>query len=468
MTSDQGEYHLKGYTQVLADFIDSFTVEQLPGPVVHKVKLCILDTIGCALAGSLSKEAELMRKALMAYDKGGKAIIWGTPVRSSLFSSCLINGTMAHALEMDDVHRKGKVHAGAVVIPASLAIGENLCSDGRSLILATFLGYEVAIRIAIGVGAKSHRMKGWHATGTCGTFGAAAACSKLLGLNAEWIANALGLAGAQSSGLWAFTADGSMSKRLHSGRAAQSGLYSALLAQKGFTGSKMILEAEDGGFCRAFSDEYDLDRIVRGLGERFEILEVSVKPYPCCRTLHGPIDTMLKLRETRHLQAKDVKRISVRTYEVAIKQCGYTHEPSTSLDAQFSIPYALSVSLVDGEAGLGQFSEDRIKDGEVRSLAKKVEMAVDEELDRLYPDKWSFIIEVETQRGETYRERVDTAKGDPDNPLSVDELKGKFLTNTISILGERKSEELAEKIVNLEQLANINSLLESLVPGKTV
>lgn len=458
---------MKGYTQVLADFVDSFTFEQLSEPVVHKTKLCILDTVGCALAGSVSKESELMRKALMAYDKGKEALIWGTPLRSSLFSSCLINGTMAHALEMDDVHRKGKVHSGAVVVPATLAMGENLYSDGRSIILATFLGYEVAIRVAIGVGAKSHRMKGWHATGTCGTFGAAAACSKLLGLNAEGIANSLGLAGTQSSGLWAFTADGSMSKRLHSGRAAQSGLYSAILAQKGFTGSKMILEAEDGGFCRASSDEYDLDRIVEGLGKRFEILEVSVKPYPCCRTLHGPIDTMLRLKETRHLRPKDIKKISVRTYEVAIEQCGYTHEPSTPVDAQFSMPYAMSVSLFDGEAGLGQFSEDRIKDGKVRSLAKKVEMAVDEELDRLYPDKWGFIIEVETQRGETYRERVDTAKGDPDNPLSVDELKRKFLTNTTPILGERKSEEFAEKIFNLEQLANINSLLESFVTEKT-
>ncbi len=318
--------------------------------------------------------------------------------------------------------------------------------------------------MAVGLGAKAHRMKGWHATGTCGTFGAAAACSKLLGLNSEWISNALGLAGTQSSGLWAFTADGSMSKRLHSGRAAQSGLYAAILAQNGFTGPKMILEAEDGGFCQAVSDEFNLDTIVKGLGERLEILQVSVKPYPCCRTLHGPLDAILKLKEVRHLQPQEVKKISVRTYEVAINQCGYTHEPTTPLDAQFSMPYALSVALFDGEAGPSQFSGDRIRDKDVLSLAQKVEVIADEEMDRLYPEKWSSIIEVETESGKKYTERVDSAKGDPENPLSAVELRKKFLSNSIPILGVRRSEEVADRILHMEEVSNIEPLMGLLIP----
>ena len=452
------------YTQVLADFVDAFTFEQLSIEVQEKAKLCILDTVGCALAGSVSKEAETMIKAMRAYDKGSEALIWGTSLRSSLFSSCLINGTMAHVQEMDDVHKKGKVHAGAVVVPATLVLGEALSANGRSVILAVVLGYEIATRVAVGLGAKAHRMKGWHATGTCGTFGAAAACSKLLGLNSEWISNALGLAGTQSSGLWAFTADGSMSKRLHSGRAAQSGLYAAILAQNGFTGPKMILEAEDGGFCQAVSDEFNLDTIVKGLGERLEILQVSVKPYPCCRTLHGPLDAILKLKEVRHLQPQEVKKISVRTYEVAINQCGYTHEPTTPLDAQFSMPYALSVALFDGEAGPSQFSGDRIRDKDVLSLAQKVEVIADEEMDRLYPEKWSSIIEVETESGKKYTERVDSAKGDPENPLSAIELRKKFLSNSIPILGVKRSEEVADRILHMEQLSNIQPFMRLLIP----
>lgn len=460
----QKEGEGKGYTQILANFVHQLKFEQLPDQVIEKAKLYILDTVGCALAGSVFKESESMIKAVTTYDKGNEALIWGTPLKSSLFSSCLINGTMAHTLEMDDVHKKGKIHAGAVVIPATLVLGGNLCSNGKSIILVIVLGYEVAIRIAMAVGAKAHRMKGWHATGTCGTFGASPACSKLLMLNSKWIANALGLAGAQSSGLWAFTADGSMSKRFHSGRAAQSGLYAAILAQNRFTGPTMILEAEDGGFCQAFSDEYDLERIVEGLGERLEILQVSVKPYPCCRTLHGPLDAILKLKKTRHLNPKEVKRVCVRTYQVAIKQCGYTHKPSTPLDAQFSMPYALSVALFDGEAGRSQFLENRIKDEDVLTLARKVEMVVDERLDRLYPEMWSSIIEVETMDGDKFTEEVDSPKGDPENPLSVNELKQKFLSNAAPILGEKESKELTDRILNIEQLKNINTLMELFIP----
>lgn len=459
---------LEGYTQTLSNFVDRLKFEQLSNEVKEKAKLCILDTVGCALAGSLSTEADAMIRAITAYDKGAEGndtLIWGTRRRSSVFSSCLINGTIAHALEMDDVHRKGKIHAGAVVIPATMVLGEHLCSDGKSILLAIVLGYEVAIRVAVGVGAKPHRLKGWHATGTCGTFGAAAACSKLLGLNSESIANALGLAGTQSSGLWAFTADGAMSKRFHSGRAAQSGLYAAILAKSGFTGPKMILEADDGGFCQAVSDEFDLPIIVAGLGEHLEILQVSVKPYPCCRTLHGPIDAILKLRESRHLKPKEVKRICVRTYRVAINQCGYTHEPSTLVDAQFSMPYALSVALFDGEAGFTQFSELRMKDEEVLTLARKVELVADEELDRMYPDRWSSIIEVETADGSKFEERVDAAKGDPENPLSVIELRRKFLSNTIPILGIKPSEDLADMILNIEQMANLSSMMRLFVPA---
>jgi 2-methylcitrate dehydratase PrpD len=455
---------MKKYTQILADFVHSLTFESLASKVVEKTKECILDTVGCALAGSVSRESKAMIKAIMAYDEGVESVVWGTRIRSSVFSSCLMNGTMSHCLEMDDVHRQAKVHAGAVVIPTLLVLGGKLSSGGESIILGTVLGYEIAIRVGITLGAKAHRMRGWHATGTCGVLGAAAGSSKLLGLNSELTANALGLAGTQSSGLWAFTADGSMSKRFHSGRAAQSGMYAGVLAQGGFTGPKMILEAEDGGFFRAFSDKFDLDSVVEALGERFAILEVSVKPYPCCRTLHGPLEAILKLRAKEHLRPQEIKRISVRTYEVAIHQCGYTHRPNTAVDAQFSMPYALSVALFDGEAGYQQFSADRIRDEEVLGLARKVEMVVDEELDRLYPSKWCFILEIETLSGTRYTQRIDSAKGDPDHPLSAMELENKFMNNATPIIGEKKSKRLVDMILDLERLNDINQVIELFVP----
>ena len=165
-----------------------------------------------------------------------------------------------------------------------------------------------------------------------------------------------------------------------------------------------------------------------------------------------------------HLQPQQVKRIVVRTYEVAMNQCGYIHKPQTAVDAQFSMPYALSVALFDGEAGVEQFSADRIKDGEVLDLAGKMEMAIDEELDRLYPSKWCSILEIETIRGTRYTRRIDSAKGDPDHPLSTIELEKKFMNNTTPIIGEEKSKRLVDMIVNLEQVNNINRVIELFVP----
>ena len=454
----------KNYTQILAEFISQMAFDSLPSAVVEKAKECILDTTGCALAGSGSEEATAMIRALKPFDEGSASTLWGSRVRGSLFSAALINGAMAHCLEMDDVHRKAKVHAGTAVIPALLVLGERLHSGGKDVLLGTAAGYEAAIRVGVGLGAKAHRMKGWHATGTCGTLGAAAGCAKLLGLNPEQTAQALGLAGTQSAGLWAFTADGSMSKRLHPGRAAQSGVYAGILAQGGFTGPKMILEAEDGGLFQAFSDHYDLEAVSRGLGEKFEILEMSIKPYPCCRTLHGPLDAVLKLREREKLRPEMIQNIRVRAYEVAINQCGYTQVPSTPVDAQFSMPYALSVALFDGEAGLAQFTLDRILDEKVLDLAQKINVVMDEELDKLYPAKWSFIIEVATNDGTRYAERVDSAKGDPEAPLSRVDLERKFLNNAVSVLGMKKAKKLAETIWHLEEAENISEVVNLFVP----
>jgi 2-methylcitrate dehydratase PrpD len=455
---------LKEHTRILADFIARVKFEDLSHQVIEKAKECILDTFGCALAGSASEEVAAMIKGIKAYDEGAGSVLWGSNLRSSLFSSCLVNGAMAHCLEMDDVHRKAKVHPGTAVIPAVLGLGEKLGSGGRAILLGTVLGYEATIRIGVALGAKGHRMKGWHATGTCGTFGAAAGCAKLLGLNSEQTADALGLAGTQSSGLWAFTADGSMSKRLHPGRAAQSGVYAGILAQGGFTGPKRILEAEDGGFFQAFSDHYDLDSVSGELGKKFEILEISVKPYPCCRTLHGPLDVILRLKKRERIQPERIKAIRVRTYEVALNQCGYTNEPSTPVDAQFSMPYALSAALWDGEIGLAQFKVDRIHDEKTLCLAKKVELAVDQELDKLYPAKWSFIIQVEMMDGKLYVERIDTAKGDPDDPLSRGELERKFLNHAGPVLGVKRGERLAQLILRLEELKDINLMIKLCIP----
>lgn len=264
----------------LAAFVGNTRYEELPDDVVKKVKECFLDTLGCILEGSKGEEFQKAFTAMNLLGEGSSRI-FGTDERTSLQNSVLLHALMAHATEFDDSHKQSKTHPGAVIIPAALgAAWLHGKISGKQLIASIAAGYEVTLRLGKALGAGEHRLKGWHATATCGIFGAAAAAASILGLDAERIMSALGSAGTQAAGIWAFTSDGSMSKPLHAGKAAQGGLISAVLAQTGFTGSRYILEAEDGGFFKAFAPYKTSDwqqELLHGLEspDAYEILNVA-------------------------------------------------------------------------------------------------------------------------------------------------------------------------------------------------
>lgn len=283
-------------TTKLADFIFSLRHKKLPVKVYEKTKLHLLDTLGVALAAAKSEPVNLILNSFLPDMRVGNSPIWCRRINTSLLNSILVNRVMSHTLELDDVHREAKSHLGTVVIPVALNFGAYLQESGEEILRAIIVGYEVMIRIGIGVGAASHRLRGWHATGTCGTFGAAAAASYLMKLNKEKIANALGLAGTQSAGLWAFIEDGSLNKKLHPGRSAEAGVLAALLARSGFTGPTKIIEAKDGGFFNATSNNYDFFKVIKDLGKEFEMLKTEIKPFACCRSMHPAIEAALSLR----------------------------------------------------------------------------------------------------------------------------------------------------------------------------
>lgn len=334
-------------TKRLASFVKELKYEDLPNLVREKAKESIIDTIGVAIAGSRFEEVPSVVKEILCHDSSSESTVWGYNRKASVFNAALLNGIMSHALELDDVHRESKTHPGTVVIPAVLSLSELLGSSGKEIVEAVVASYEVMVRIGMGIGVSSHRLKGWHVTGTAGTFGAAAGAAKLLKLDEPQIVSSLSLAGTQSSGLWAFTADGATCKKLHPGHAAYCGLLSAFLAKAGMTGSRRILDAEDGGLFRATSDEYDLSLVTRGLGEVFEIVKVDRKPYACYRSMHPPIDAILKLKREYDIHPEDVESISIRTYRVAIKQCAFTKRPVSVAEAKFSMAYGVAVALYE-------------------------------------------------------------------------------------------------------------------------
>lgn len=450
-------------TRIVAEWVAGLRHEDIPANARHALRLLVTDTFGATLAGldqpwTKSVAAWVERGALPAGGQG-LATQWGErQARFRPSDAALINGTAAHAFELDDFHN-AKLHPGAVVIPAAMAMAEARGVDGRRLETAIAAGYEVMIRTSLALDPSEGRLRGWHLTAICGTFGAAAAAAVIMGLDAERTAWALGLAGTQSGGLFAFNADGTMSKRLHPGRAAQAGIMAAELAELGLSGPTQIYEAEDGGFLWAYSSKSRTGPLIDGLGQKWHGADSTFKPYSCCGSLHSYIDCAVALRP----QWKPGQRVRVGVAEVVNVQCGYPYEQGSELNAQMSIRYCTAIALLDGAALPGQFTPERIADSAVTKLAKAIEVNHDPEQDKLYPGRYAAWVEVETAPGSNTfarNERLDPS-GHPSNPDRDRSLLAKFNVLAPPVVGEGNAAKLAKAVQSIEtsSAAEISKLL---------
>lgn len=404
----------------LAEFVHDLTWEQLPGPVRQAVADRVLDLVSVAAGASGD---ELVKRIADSYEKRsgeGACHVWGYSRTYPLSVAALLNGMLAHVLELDDVHPGSKTHGSASLIPAAWACGEYLGKSGKEFLTAVAAGYEVTARVGMALGVSHHRNRGWHATSTCGVFGCAAACGKLLGLDREGIVSALGMAGTQSCGVWAFLGDGSNCKILHTGRAAANGLEAAFLAQAGMTGPEHILEAGDGGLLLAMTDKGDASRLSAGLGQDWEILNMDMKPYPCCRSTHCGVDCALELRKELE-DLSQIERIDIGTYLVGYKQCAVSKgclQPDNVLDAKFSMPYAVAAALVWGKVSMEEFEPEAIKNPAVQELLKKVKVREEERFTALYPGHWGCEMKITLKDKRVYCHEVSDPSGSVARPLS--------------------------------------------------
>jgi 2-methylcitrate dehydratase PrpD len=318
------------------------------------------------------------------------------------------------------------------------------------------------IRTSLAAGTLSMRRRGWHITGMCGTFGAAAAAGQLLGLDSDGMANALGLAGTQSAGLMAFTCDGSNSKRLHPGRAAQSGILAAELAARGFTGPTAVLEYTDGGFCQAVSDATNLELLTAGLGQEFVTADVSLKPYACCGSTHSSIDAVRWLVQQHAIRPQDVDEIVVYNHSVVKLQTSWRYEPVSPMQAQMNIEYCVAVALVEGQAGPQQFSNDRIVDPLLVDLAHKVRFEIDPEIEQIYPRAFPGKVAIRLRDGRTVQHAVPGPTGSPQCPMSLDTVGEKFHQLVDPILGHDRATRLAELVAHIDTLDNVQTITELL------
>jgi 2-methylcitrate dehydratase PrpD len=449
-------------TLTLAQFATTLRYEQLSAPLITRAKQYLLDTLGCGIYGGQTPWAKALNSLIL--EQGGKpeATLWLQAFRGPAASVALGLGVMMHSFELDDYHSGAKLHPGAAVLPAAFSIAERQGASGRNLLTALVAGYELMIRTSLASGPLSMRRRGWHITGICGTFGAAAAAGCLLGLDNESMANALGLAGTQSAGLMAFTCDGANSKRLHPGRAAQSGVLAADLASRGFTGPTAVLEYPDGGFCRAVSDDSDLEILTRGLGQDYVTADVSLKPYACCGSTHSSIDAVRWLVSQHSIRPEDVEEIVVYNHSVVKLQTSWWYEPVSPMQAQMNIEYCVAVALAEGNAGPQQFSSDKIADPQLVGLAHKVRFEVDPEIEEIYPRAFPGKVAIRLRDGRTVRHAVNGPKGSPQQPMTLEEVAEKFHLLVDPILGRRHADRLANLVAQIDSLENVQRIMELL------
>lgn len=341
----------------LGSFIADLKFSDVPENVRQAALLHVLDTVGAAVGGAGEAQAGRIREKWLAMNPAGQISVWGSGQKTAAGPAAFLNAMAGHTLEMDDVHTRSKTHIGTVVVPAAWAAAEYGKKSGADFLLAVICGYEVMSRIGMCFGVTAHRNLGWHVTATAGTFGAAAACAKLLGLDEEKATYVLGLAGAQSFGTWAFLGDGASCKVLNPARAAQCGLEAAFLAESGMSGPAHILTADDGGILKMMSDQPRPELIAASLGSVWETLYVDNKPYPSCRSTHCAIDGALALREEGHIPVEEIEQVEVETYQVGYKQCGFSDSslhPQKPVQAKFSTPFTVACALLFGEFALRQ------------------------------------------------------------------------------------------------------------------
>jgi 2-methylcitrate dehydratase PrpD len=451
---------MESLTGKLAAFIVRLQYKALPDEVVSKAKLCLMDTLGTALAGSSTPEARIAKGLAVKLNPKKDATLITGKGKVGVLEAAMANGIMAHALELDDGNRYAQGHPGVPVIPAVLALGEKEGLKGKDLIPAIVAGYEVFGRVGA-AGNPSHFNRGFHTTGTCGTFAAAAAAGRLLKLNETKMVSALGIAGSQAAGLFAFMADGAMTKVLHAGKAAQNGILSAFLARDGFTGPATVLE-DKRGFYKAFADSFDPSWITRGLGERYEIMNTYVKYHAACRHTHSGIDAVLDIRRQQPLDLDAVEKVDIYTYSIAAKLVNGKEVP-TPLAAKMSMPFSAAAALVQGRAGLAEFKPRALQDPAVLKLMQKTEIHSDEELDRMVPDHRGARAEVLLRDGRKLTSTVIDSIGEPENPGTAEAVYEKFRLLAGTVLKADKVEKLIEIISKLEKLDDLAGLTKLLV-----
>jgi 2-methylcitrate dehydratase PrpD len=448
-----------GTTRELASYLADLRFEDLPTEVVSRTEELFLDWVSSALAGRNARPVRVLERfaEVMGPDDGPCEVLVSRRRTSPLFAA-LVNGASSHVVEQDDVHNGSVFHPATVVFPAALAAAQETGASGRDFITASVAGYETGVRVGTYLGRSHYQV--FHTTGTAGTLAAAAAVAHLLGADKGTMLHAFGSAGTQAAGLWEFLRDAADSKQLHTAKAAADGLLAAYVARDGFTGATRILEGQQG-LAAGMSSDADPTKLVEGFGERWGVLETSFKFHASCRHTHPAADALLQAMQEHRLTADRIERVRTRVHAAAIDVLGPVTDPQTLHQSKFSMGFVLALIALQGRAGIDEFTEEALRNPEIREFSNRVEMVLDPEIDAAYPERWIGLVEVETTDGRRFESRVEVPKGDPGNTLDRAEIEDK--ARRLAAYGGGASAEEVRQIIDrawkLDREPNVRDLL---------
>jgi 2-methylcitrate dehydratase PrpD len=446
-------------TRDLAAFAASVRYEDLPAEVIERIKSSALDSIGCCLFGATLPWTQRVQAMVEEEGAAPVASILGTGRKASVANAVLVNATAGHAFELDDIHKESIVHPGSIALPVALAFAERQGGwRGRDLITAMATGYEVGTRVG-NAATMSLFFRGFHPQGTSGAFVGAACAGKSLRLDAGQMQHALGIVGSQAGGLMA-AQEGAMVKRLHSGRAAQSGVYSALLAAKGFTGITDVLEASYGGYLAVYSDAPNPARLTEGLGHDWETAKVGYKPHASVTSIHSALDALTHIMQTHGLRPDDIAKLDVGVSQMTFVHCAWEYKAQGVTAAQMNLYYGLAVIAHDGVAFVSQYREDRLADPLLLDFITRIHAHADAEIDAMGPAfRHAATVAVHTRDGRTLTHRILNRRGSPENPLSPEDVEYKFRNVVESCLSPADINTVVRLCATLEALDDVGPLI---------
>jgi 2-methylcitrate dehydratase PrpD len=439
---------ISGVTRDFCARMASVQSTDLPSKAVLEGKRGVLDWLGCALAGS--RHPTLDRLMAVLQEVGGKpqATVFGRGLRLGFLDAPIANGQAGHLLDYDDTHMGGTLlHTSSPTLAALFAMAERRRVSGAEFLLAYAVGFEAGVRT--GQSAPGHHRGGWHLTGTLGSIAAGVAAGKLISLDSERLAHAMAIAATQSAGMQQNR--GTMCKSFHAGKAASSGVLAALLAERGFDGSPEIIEGKRG-YCRIYSDVAVPRALIDQLGTRWEITRNGHKPYACGVVQHPVIDAVIAIRSRANIDPALVEAIELRVNPLVVSVTG-VEEPATGLHSKFSVYHSAAVALIDGAAGIAQYTDERASDPAVIALRRKVEATIDESLGN---DQAEAVVVVD---GVRHRAFIEHATGTADNPMSEAALEAKFMANAEPVIGHDRAQQVRDLVQGLDRLADVGELI---------